>query len=93
MAMQQVSETVTQQERDQYLEDLAIEREDDRLAREHELQVLKLTEGLNTKYKTIERVLVSLVKLIPFCIALTGVVILTLVKREVPASVTEFLKG
>jgi len=93
MALQQVSETVTQQERDQYLEDLAIEREDDRLAREHEIQVLKLTEGLNTKYKTVQAVLVSLVKLIPYCVALTGVIILTLVKRDIPASLERFLKG
>lgn len=80
-----------EQDRKEYLEDLAIEREDDRLNKEHEIRVLKLTQGTAARYKTVEKLGMTLVKLIPYCFAIVGLTTLSLAKRKIPSSIENFL--
>lgn len=78
-------------ERDEYFEELRIVKEDLALQREHEVRMAKLKQGRALRYKTWERAVLTLFKVVPYCIALTGVVILTLVKRDIPESLEKFL--
>lgn len=78
-------------ERDEYFEELQIVREEQALSRDHEVRMAKLKQGRALRYKTWERAVITLFKIVPYCIALTGVIILTLVKRDIPESLEKFL--
>lgn len=78
-------------ERNEFMEDLVIEREDDRLRREHEIRVLKFKQGRAGRYKLVEKIGITLVKLVPYCFAIVAITILSLSKRDIPESLQSFL--
>lgn len=78
-------------ERNEYMEDLAIEREDERLTREHEIRVLKLKQGRAGRYRIVEKVGITLVKMVPYCFAIMALTVLSLAKRDIPESLETFL--
>lgn len=78
-------------ERAQELQDIALAKEAEERKREHEYKIAKLKYSVNPRYKSIDRVVTALVKLIAMPIALICVTVLSAKGREVPQQLLDFL--
>ena len=78
-------------ERKEYLEDRAYEAEQDREEREHELRMARLEQGTAARYRTVEKLGLTLLKVVPYCFAIMGLTVLSLAKRKIPSSLSDFI--
>lgn len=90
--MIQVNVDQQEREREEYLEDVRIAEEREAEERKFKLKLTKLEVAGKHKYKMAEKFLVALAKCLPWCIAVVAVFVLTLLKREVPQALEDFLK-
>jgi|JI10StandDraft_1071094.scaffolds.fasta_scaffold01957_23 hypothetical protein len=90
--MLQVNHDAAEREREEYLEDVRIAGEREAEERKYKLKLTKLEVAGKHKYKTAEKFLVALAKCLPWCLCVMAVFTLTLLRREVPPALEDFLK-
>lgn len=78
-------------ERAEQLQEIALAQEAEERKRGHELKLAKLKYSVNPRYKTIERGLVVMVKLIAIPIALICITVVVSRGKEVPQQLLDFL--
>ena len=77
--------------REEYLEDVEIEEKRAEKKHQRDMALIRAEQGTVNKYRTIESVFVKLMLILPYCVAIVGVVVLGLVGKS-NQTLEDFLK-
>lgn len=87
------SEEEYERERNMYFDEMTMQQTQEKLKWEHEAKMARQKYMLTQRYRTIEKIVVSIAKLIPYTVCIVAIWTLALVQRPAPKILEDFLSS